>query len=118
MQTTQLAPRIGMLCSGILYAYQHGFDKPETVGTLEEVERAMGAFQEQAASRKAAALKTFDLVMNFAHPSWDEADGLISPGINAACKSVANKYARRQAERVGRTGSGKGRYSFTATEAE
>lgn len=34
--------RIGKLSSGRYYAFAHGWDKPETVGTLAQVEEALG----------------------------------------------------------------------------
>lgn len=37
-----LDPRIGMLNSGKFYAFVHGYDKPECMGTLAEVEIALG----------------------------------------------------------------------------
>ncbi|MFZ7321314.1 hypothetical protein ACLS0R_03530 [Comamonas jiangduensis] len=64
----------------------------------------------------AKPLKTFDVVMRFEHPAWDEVDGLSYPGIRAFSKSAANKQARRQAEREGHAIGGRGRYTFTATE--
>lgn len=40
-----LDPRIGTLNSGRFYAFVQGYDQPETVGTLEEVEIALGLRQ-------------------------------------------------------------------------
>ena len=117
MNPAKLDPRIGMLNSGKFYAYVHGNGKPETVGTLEEVERALGIFKEQT-SAPAKPLKTFDVVMRFAYPAWDELDGIAYPGIGAANKADANKQARAMAERDGHAVGGRGRYTFTATEVE
>ncbi|WP_087865707.1 hypothetical protein [Comamonas thiooxydans] len=117
MNSAQLDPRIGMLNSGKFYAYVQGNGKPETVGTLEEVERALGVFKEQTpAPAPANRLKTFDVVMRFASPAWDEVDGLCYPGIVAEGKAQANQLARKQAERDGHAIGGRGRYTFTATE--
>ena len=119
MNPAKLDPRIGMLNSGKFYAYVHGNGKPETVGTLEEVERALGIFKEQtSAPASARTLKTFDVVMRFACPAWDEVDGIAYPGITAASKADANKQARLMAERDGHAVGGRGSYTFTATEFE
>lgn len=115
MNTKQLDPRIGMLNSGKFFAYAHGYDKPETVGTRQEVEQALGISKSHAPV-PAKQLKTFDVVMRFQYPAWDEMDGIIFPGIRAVSKAEANQYARKKAERDGHTCSGKGRYTFTATE--
>lgn len=42
MNTSTIDPRIGMLGNGRFYAYANGYDKPETVGTLPNVEAALG----------------------------------------------------------------------------
>lgn len=45
MNTKPLDPRIGTLCvqgAQVFYAFAHGYDLPETRGTLEEVETALG----------------------------------------------------------------------------
>lgn len=115
MNAAQLDPRIGMLNSGKFYAFAHGAGMPETVGTLQEVEQALGIAKEHAPVPQ-KALRKFDVVMRFAHPAWDEVDGLTFPGIRASSKSDANKQARMQAERDGHAVGGRGRYTFTATE--
>ncbi|WP_304350045.1 hypothetical protein [Comamonas testosteroni] len=113
MQAAQLDPRIGVLNSGRFYAFVNGLDKPETVGTREEVERALGVAAKAAGT--SAPLKTFDVVMHFEHPAWDEVDGISYPGIQAASKAQANSFARSQARRDGHA-VGRGRYWFAATE--
>lgn len=40
--TAPLDPRIGILNSGVFYAFVNGYSKPETRGTREEVEAALG----------------------------------------------------------------------------
>lgn len=115
MHTAQLDSRIGVLNSGKFYAFAHGYDKPETVGTLQEVERALGIAKAQCA-KAAKTYKTFDVVMRFEHPAWDEMDGISYPGIQATGKADANKQARSVAERDGHASGGRGRYTFTATE--
>jgi hypothetical protein len=39
---TNLDPRIGKLNSGLFYAFVNGYDRPEFVGTLKEVEIELG----------------------------------------------------------------------------
>jgi len=115
MHTAQLDSRIGVLNSGKFYAFAHGYDKPETVGTLQEVERALGIPKAQC-TKTTKTHKTFDVVMRFEHPAWDEADGISYPGIQATGKADANKQARFMAERDGHAIGGRGRYTFAATE--
>ena len=50
MQTALLDPRIGVLNSGQFYAFAHGYDKPETVGTRLQVEQALGITKVQVPS--------------------------------------------------------------------
>ena len=117
MNSAPLDTRIGMLNSGKFYAYVRGYGEPETVGTREEVEQALGIFREKASvSVPAKSLKTFDVVMRFEYPAWDEVDGLVYPGIHANSKAQANQFARKQAKRDGHAIGGRGRYTFTATE--
>lgn len=117
MNSAQLDTRIGLLNNGKFYAYTQGYSMPETVGTLEEVERALGIFKAQASTKKpATSLRTFDVVMHFAYPAWDEVNGLHYPGIRAESKAKANQIARKQARRDGHAIGGRGRYTFTATE--
>lgn len=115
MHTAQLDPRIGKLISGNFYAFAHGYDKPEVVGTLEEVEKALCIIKVRD-GKTIKNFKTFDVAMRFAHPAWDELDGISYPGIRAYSKSEANKQARRLAERDGHAIGGRGHYTFTATE--
>lgn len=115
MHTAQLDSRIGMLNSGRFYAFANGYDKPETVGTLREVEQALGIAK--APSGKAAkTCKTYDVVMRFEYPAWDEVDGLSYPDIRAISKADANQQARSMAKRDGNAIGGCGRYTFSATE--
>ena len=113
MQTTHLDPRIGALGNGKFYAFTQGYDKPEIVGTLHEVEQALGL----AFMPLCKPLKVFDVVMHFEYPAWDEMDGIRYPSIHAASKAQANKFARREAERDGHAVGGRGRYWFIATES-
>jgi hypothetical protein len=115
MLTAQLDPRIGAMSSGQFYAFAQGYDKPETVGTLREVEQALGIVKTRA-SNAVKTYKSFDVVMRFEHPAWDEVDGISYPGIRATSKAEANKQVRAMAERDGHAFGGRGRYTFTATE--
>lgn len=111
----QLDPRIGKLCNGLFYAFAHGYDKPETVGSLQKVEKALG-IAHVSSSKCVESLKTFDVVMRFAYPAWDEVDGIQYRCIRASSKSDANKQARKMAMRDGHSIGVRGRYYFTATE--
>lgn len=115
MHAVQLDPRIGVLSSGQFYAFAQGYDKPETVGTLQTVEQALGIAKVRGA-KAVKAHKTFDVVMRFEHPAWDEVDGITYPGIGATGKADANKQVRSMAERDGHAIGGRGRYTFKATE--
>ena len=64
------------------------------------------------------APKTYDVVMRFQYPAWDETKGILYSGIRAVSKSEANRWARAMAERDGHAIGGRGRYFFTATLAE
>lgn len=115
MQPTQLDPRIGVLNSGQFYAFAHGYDKPETVGTRQKVEQALGIAKVQV-TRAAMANRTFNVAMRFEHPAWDELDGISYSDISATSKTNANKKARSMAKRDGHAIGGRGRYTFAATE--
>lgn len=120
-QSERLDPRIGVLNSGKFYAFVHGYDKPETVGTREEVEVALGLRTMPVATapadkaRSAPTKKTWTVTLRYEHPSWDEVDGIPYPGITAHTKREANARARRQAEQDGHV-IGRGRVWFTAVE--
>jgi len=47
-----LDPRIGVLNSGRYYAFVDGYNKPEFVGSLEEVELRLGIRQPKAGAKK------------------------------------------------------------------
>ncbi len=118
-------PSIGQLSNGRFYAYVNSYAKEPFEGTLEEVEVALGlrAPQEPAlAGEKVAPVesvskqKTFNVMMRFQHPAWDEVDGVPFGGILADSKSEANEEARHRASANDLLGWGKGRVTFTATE--
>ncbi|GEM_PF-4107510 len=54
-----LDPRIGTLNSGKFYAFAHGYDKPETIGSLEEVEIALGLRTAPAKPAKMVAKREY-----------------------------------------------------------
>lgn len=116
MAPQNLAPRIGVLASGRHYAYVNGYQAEPTIGDLAEVEVALGL---KHPSRQAVAekmgTKVYDVRLFFRHPAWDEADGILYPGITACSKSEANRLARRTADRDGHL-LGRGLYYFKATE--
>ena len=112
-------PAIGQLNSGKFYSYIHGYSAEPFMGTLEEVEVAMGLREQVVAGPKPRALpqaKTFDVVMTFQYPAWDEQEGIVYRSIEASSKSEANAIARRQADQDGHFGWGKGRITFVAKE--
>lgn len=117
-------PRIGMMNNGKFYAFVHGPDEPETVGTVEEVEIALGIRQSLAAqanvqgSSEPVSRNLWNVKLTFQFPAWDEGGGIDYADIEANSKSEANRIARKLAERDGHLGSGKGRATFTATEAK
>lgn len=113
--------RIGTLqreTGTVFYAFAHGYDRRETIGTLAEVECALGLCRPQLEAKRAAKpLKVWDVTMQFQHPAWDEVDGIVYRGIAARCKAEANKIAASLARSDGHAIGGRGRYSFRAVEA-
>lgn len=107
-----LDPRIGKLNSNKYYAFANGYDKPEIVGTLEQVETALGLLKPLVSIQKA---KCWNVKLTFQYPAWDEVHGIDYRGISACSKSEANAIARRRAANDGHLGGGKGRVTFTAT---
>ncbi len=100
--------RIGVLGSGVFYAFPNGYDKPEVRGTLNEVEAALGITAPNSDER-------FDVVLHFQFPAWDEVGGIAYEDISARSKAEAISIARGMARSDGHTQSGKGRYWFTAS---
>ena len=102
-----LDPRIGILNSGQFYAFANGYDQPETRGTLEEVETALGL-------RPAAHDGRYDVTLHFQFPAWDEVGGIVYPDVLARSKAEAVDRARSMARSDGHAASGRGRYWFRA----
>lgn len=118
-------PAIGQLSNGKFYAYIKGHENEPFMGTLEEVEVAMGlrappepapADGEVTPAEPATQRKTFDVTMRFQYPAWDEVEGVHYQGIIAATKREANDEARAMACSNDLLGWGKGRVTFTAVE--
>src|SRR5690554_7886824 len=98
--------RIGQLNNGKFYAYPEGYNAEPFIGTLEEVEVALGLREKQEApATKPRPVKTYTVKVRFQFPAWDETDGLEYPGIVARSKSEANSKARRMAADDGHLGS-------------
>lgn len=111
----EMDARIGVLNSGKFYAFDKGYDVEPTIGTLEQVETALGLrAAPPVVVKESAAFKIFNVLVTLEHPAWDEIAGLEYPDIRARCKSEANKIVRRKAHDDGHT---VGRRAwFTATE--
>lgn len=110
-----LDPRIGVLNSGKFYAFVNGYDQPEFVGTLNEVEVKLGLPRSQSNGPLDSKLTSWDVKLCFQYPAWDEIDGIEYLGVVAKSKSEAITRARRQAQNDGHAVSGRGRYWFAAT---
>ncbi len=116
-----LDPRIGMLNSGKFYCFPNGTGKPELIGTLEEVEVALGLRPPAELATPATVAKVdsdWTVTLRFQYPAWDEADGIEYRDIRASSKSKANAMARRMASNDGHLCGGKGRVTFFATEQQ
>lgn len=112
-------PSIGQLNGGKFYSYLNGYSSEPFVGSLEEVEVAMGLRPQAvrpAVEPTVSKRKCFDVTMRFQYPAWDEADGIVYRSIEADSKSEANAMARRMADQDGHLAGGKGRVTFIACE--
>ena len=108
--------RIGTLNSGKFYAFANGYDAPEVVGTLAEVEIALGLIPSQPVERIAAPAPIgarYVVTLRFQFPAWDETNGMPYE-VDARSKSEAIRMVRTLAFKDGHVGRGKGRYWFTA----
>ncbi len=113
-----LDPRIGKLNSGKFYCFPNGNDQPELIGSLKEIEAALGLKQSagSACTSNGNRERTWKVTMRFQYPAWDEVDGIVFEGIRAVSKATANTAARRIADNDGHLRSGKGHVTFTAQE--
>ena len=114
-------PSIGQLSSGKFYVYLDGYNSEPFIGSLEEVEVALGLHEKieprsPSQPNPTPRVKTFKVVMTFQYPAWDETDGVTYHEIIAATKAKANAVARRMARNDGHLVGGKGRVTFTAYE--
>lgn len=114
---THLDPRIGTLNSGQFYAFVDGYDAPEVVGTLQEVEVALGLRSEVAAPVPSQGDR-YTVTLRFQYPAWDEVGGIVYSDVLARSKAEAIATVRNMARSDGHAMSGKGRYWFTAEEGE
>lgn len=117
-QATHLDQRIGQLNNGRYYAFVNGYDKPEFVGALDEVQCALGLRQQQPVAARAHNMTLWDVRLRFQYPAWDEVDGILYTGIEAPNKSAANRIARLNAHKDGHLCGGQGRVTFTSTESQ
>ena len=109
--------RIGMLNSGKFYAFVNGYDAPEFVGTLAEVETALG-IREAAPARKPLAapakkIKRYHVAARLVNPSCFNAGYDFT--IYSASKSEAISRARNEARNSGHTRQD-GMLIYTAVE--
>lgn len=115
-----LDPRIGMLNNGKFYCFPNGNGKPEFMGTLEEVETALGIpstlTTPAVLAENAPANRLWSVTLAFQYPAWDEINGIEYPDIEASGKAEANAIARRLAYNDGHLCGGKGRVNFNAIE--
>lgn len=101
--------RIGQLNSGKFYAYIDGYNAEPFIGTLEEVQVALGLH------KTPTARKVYTITIRFQYPAWDEVDGIEYAGIVAGSKSEAIAKVRKMALHDGHLGRAKGRAWLTAT---
>lgn len=108
--SSTLDPRIGILNSGIHYAYINGYSAEPFMGTRQEVEAHLFPAKETKKT------DTYTVILRFQYPAWDEKDGIHYPDIPARSKSEAIRIARQKAEADGHAIGGRGRYWFTAAQ--
>lgn len=111
-------PAIGLLSSGKCYSYVNGYHMEPIMGTLAEVEAALGIRSAAPSPEQSAPITacTYTVTLTFQYPAWDEVNGIQYREIRANSRSEANAIARSMADRDGHLCSGKGRYFFKAAE--
>lgn len=97
--------RIGTLNNGKFYAFVNGYDQAEVIGSLAQVEAALGIRAEPCAE--------YVVTLRFQFPAWDETAG-VEFYVCASGKAEACAKARKEAFRDGHTGGGRGHYWFRA----
>lgn len=98
----EMNAQIGQLNGGKFYAYIDGYNAEPFIGTLEEVEAALGLH------KTPIIRKTYIVTIRFQYPAWDEVDGIEYAGILAASKSEAIAKVRKMARHDGHLGRVKG----------
>lgn len=113
-----LDQRIGKLNGGKFYCFPDGHGKPEFIGTLEEIEAALGLSPTVATAPESVAMTDpmWTVTLRFQYPAWDETAGIVYVDIRAVSKAAANAIVRRMAYNDGHLHGGKGRVAFTARE--
>lgn len=92
--------RIGKLNSGKFYAFADGHDKPEFVGTLEEVEARLSG-GEAPRKTKSTVLRRYIVSAKLKFPSCFNSGYEFE--IRATTKALAIQSARRKAQDEGHT---------------
>lgn len=96
--------------SGRYCAYSQGYDKDPVMGSLQDVQAALGQSvppsprtTKSLEASKTQGMSTFNVTLTFQHPAWDEREGLLYEGIVAASKTEANRKVRAMAASYGHT---------------
>lgn len=105
--------RIGELNGGKFYAYVNGYSAAPVVGTLEQVEVALGLREVSVSVKAAKESVIWNVTMTFECPSWSTVNG-IQYKVAAVTKSAAIRSARIMAQNDGHAVGGVGRYWFKA----
>jgi hypothetical protein len=111
MKMHTLDQRIGKLNNGKFYAFTKGYKAKEVIGSLEEVEIALGLRAKQK------PLKYWDVTAREQFPSYGD-DGQVYRGIEARSKKEACERARDLWRFDGNSGIGCGLVWFKAEEGE
>lgn len=114
--------RIGILNSGLYYAYADGYDAEPTTGTLHDVMSALGLVNPGEEAKKPGTInkaeissfKTYNVNISFEYPAWNEREGIEYQGITAKTKRDAIRIVRSLADSDGHLGTGRGRYWLKA----
>jgi hypothetical protein len=89
-----LDPRIGTLNSGKCYAYVNGYAAEPVVGSLEEVELALGLRKPVAAAKPARTVRTFVVTVTPGVTSWNVQEYEVR--VNARDRNEAMRRARAE----------------------
>lgn len=102
--TGQLDPRIGVLNSGRFYCFPRGYSAPELIGTLEEVEAALGLSgqgkeaKKPTKNRPGAEVRAYVVTVTPAMVTYSggRRDGEYTVEVRAASASEAVKQVRAE----------------------